>query len=88
MEPQQGGAQVIKAQVPLAEMFGYATTIGTLSQSSHDSDSPGVNQSDETGRHVFPDQVQTTFSLPDSRYYYYQFGSPAVARTASRLSRR
>ena len=32
MEPQQGGAQVIKAQVPLAEMFGYATTIRTLSQ--------------------------------------------------------
>jgi translation elongation factor EF-G len=32
MEPQQGGAQVIQAQVPLAEMFGYATTIGALSQ--------------------------------------------------------
>jgi elongation factor G len=32
MEPQQGGAQVIKAQVPLAEMFGYATMVRTLSQ--------------------------------------------------------
>jgi elongation factor G len=32
MVPQQGGAQVIKANVPLAEMFGYATTIRTLSQ--------------------------------------------------------
>ena len=32
MEPMQGGTQVIKAQVPLAEMFGYATTVRTLSQ--------------------------------------------------------
>jgi elongation factor G len=32
MEPQQGGAQVIKAQVPLAEMFGYATTVRSASQ--------------------------------------------------------
>jgi elongation factor G len=32
MEPAQGGTQVIKAQVPLAEMFGYATTVRTLSQ--------------------------------------------------------
>src|SRR3569833_2972937 len=27
MEPAAGGTQVIKAQVPLAEMFGYATTV-------------------------------------------------------------
>ena len=32
MEPAQGGAQVIKAQVPLAEMFGYATTVRSVSQ--------------------------------------------------------
>jgi elongation factor G len=32
MEPQQGGAQIIKAQVPLAEMFGYATTVRSVSQ--------------------------------------------------------
>jgi elongation factor G len=32
MEPQQGGAQAIKAQVPLAEMFGYATTVRSSSQ--------------------------------------------------------
>ncbi len=32
MEPAQGGTQVIKAQVPLAEMFGYATMVRTLSQ--------------------------------------------------------
>jgi len=32
MEPQQGGAQVIRAQVPLAEMFGYATTVRSISQ--------------------------------------------------------
>jgi elongation factor G len=32
MEPAQGGTQVIKAQVPLAEMFGYATTVRSISQ--------------------------------------------------------
>jgi len=32
MEPAQGGTQVIKAHVPLAEMFGYATTIRSISQ--------------------------------------------------------
>jgi elongation factor G len=31
MEPQQG-VQVIKAEVPLAEMFGYATQLRSLSQ--------------------------------------------------------
>jgi elongation factor G len=31
MEP-QGGLQVIKAEVPLAEMFGYATQVRSLSQ--------------------------------------------------------
>ncbi len=31
MEP-QGGVQVIKAEVPLAEMFGYATQVRSLSQ--------------------------------------------------------
>jgi elongation factor G len=32
MEPAQGGTQVIKANVPLAEMFGYATTVRSVSQ--------------------------------------------------------
>lgn len=32
MEPAQGGTQIIKAQVPLAEMFGYATTVRSISQ--------------------------------------------------------
>jgi len=32
MEPGPGGTQVIRAQVPLAEMFGYATTIRSLTQ--------------------------------------------------------
>jgi len=31
MEP-QGSVQVIQAQVPLAEMFGYATQVRSLSQ--------------------------------------------------------
>jgi elongation factor G len=32
MEPASGGTQVIKAQVPLAEMFGYATVIRSMTQ--------------------------------------------------------
>jgi elongation factor G len=32
MEPAAGGTQVIKAQVPLAEMFGYATAIRSMTQ--------------------------------------------------------
>jgi elongation factor G len=32
MEPAQGGTQIIKANVPLAEMFGYATTVRSASQ--------------------------------------------------------
>jgi len=32
MEPAQGGTQIIKAHVPLAEMFGYATTVRSASQ--------------------------------------------------------
>lgn len=32
MEPAAGGTQVIKAQVPLAEMFGYATGVRSMSQ--------------------------------------------------------
>jgi elongation factor G len=32
MEPGAGGTQVIKAQVPLAEMFGYATAIRSMTQ--------------------------------------------------------
>ncbi|NLC58976.1 MAG: elongation factor G [Armatimonadetes bacterium] len=32
MEPGSGGTQVIRAQVPLAEMFGYATAIRSLTQ--------------------------------------------------------
>ncbi len=31
MEP-RGGAQVIRAQVPLAEMFGYATDLRSMTQ--------------------------------------------------------
>ena len=32
MEPVAGGTQAIKAHVPLAEMFGYATTVRSVSQ--------------------------------------------------------
>ena len=32
MEPGSGGTQVIKADVPLAEMFGYATTLRSMTQ--------------------------------------------------------
>ncbi|HOJ22480.1 MAG TPA: elongation factor G, partial [Armatimonadota bacterium] len=32
MEPGSGGTQVIRAQVPLAEMFGYATVIRSMTQ--------------------------------------------------------
>ena len=32
MEDQAGGVKVVKAEVPLAEMFGYATTLRSLSQ--------------------------------------------------------
>jgi elongation factor G len=32
MEPAMGGTQIIKAFVPLAEMFGYSTTIRSASQ--------------------------------------------------------
>ena len=32
MRPDKGGAQIVQAQVPLSEMFGYATTMRTLSQ--------------------------------------------------------
>jgi elongation factor G len=32
MEPASGGTQVIRAQVPLAEMFGYATVIRSMTQ--------------------------------------------------------
>jgi len=32
MEPGAGGTQVIKAQVPLAEMFGYATVMRSMTQ--------------------------------------------------------
>jgi elongation factor G len=32
MEVDQSGAQVIKAQVPLSEMFGYATTVRSMTQ--------------------------------------------------------
>ncbi len=32
MRPDKGGAQIVRAQVPLSEMFGYATTMRTLSQ--------------------------------------------------------
>jgi elongation factor G len=32
MEPASGGTQVIKAHVPLAEMFGYATVVRSMTQ--------------------------------------------------------
>jgi len=32
MEPESGGTQVIKADVPLAEMFGYATVLRSMTQ--------------------------------------------------------
>jgi elongation factor G len=32
MEPGAGGTQVVKAQVPLAEMFGYATVVRSMTQ--------------------------------------------------------
>jgi elongation factor G len=32
MEPGPGGTQVVKAQVPLAEMFGYATVVRSMTQ--------------------------------------------------------
>lgn len=32
MRPDKGGTQIVRAEVPLAEMFGYATTMRTLSQ--------------------------------------------------------
>lgn len=32
MRPDKGGTHIIRAQVPLSEMFGYATTMRTLSQ--------------------------------------------------------
>ena len=32
MDDQPGGIKVVKAEVPLAEMFGYSTTLRSLSQ--------------------------------------------------------
>jgi elongation factor G len=32
MDEQPGGVKVVKAEVPLAEMFGYSTTLRSLSQ--------------------------------------------------------
>ena len=32
MDDQVGGIKVVKAEVPLAEMFGYSTTLRSLSQ--------------------------------------------------------
>jgi elongation factor G len=32
MEPRTGGLQIIEAMVPLAEMFGYATDLRSMSQ--------------------------------------------------------
>jgi translation elongation factor EF-G len=32
MEPAQGGTQVVEANVPLAEMFGYGPTVPSVSQ--------------------------------------------------------
>ncbi len=51
MEPGPGGLQVIKAQVPLSELFGYVTTLRSLSQGRAD---PNVEPShyDEVPRHI------------------------------------
>jgi elongation factor G len=32
MRPDKGGSQIVRAHVPLAEMFGYATTMRSMSQ--------------------------------------------------------
>jgi elongation factor G len=32
MRPDKSGSQIVRAQVPLAEMFGYATTMRSMSQ--------------------------------------------------------
>jgi elongation factor G len=32
MEPRSDGMQVVRAHVPLAEMFGYATSLRSLTQ--------------------------------------------------------
>ena len=36
MEPGPGGMQIIKAQVPLSEMFGYVTALRSLTQGRAD----------------------------------------------------
>ena len=51
MEPQTGGMQVIKAQVPLANLFGYVTALRSLTQGRAD---PTVEPShyEEVPRHL------------------------------------
>jgi elongation factor G len=63
MEPMQGGTQVIKAQVPLAEMFGYATTVRTLSQ-GRASYSMEPSHYDEVPRNVADEIIAKTTGKP------------------------
>jgi elongation factor G len=63
MEPAQGGTQVIKAQVPLAEMFGYATTVRTLSQ-GRASYSMEPSHYEEVPRNVAEEIIAKTTGAP------------------------
>ncbi len=63
MEPAQGGAQVIKAAVPLAEMFGYATTVRSSSQ-GRASFSMEPSHYEEVPRNVSEEIIAKTSGTP------------------------